>query len=211
MRELHVALAGSDQQDGSADRPLRTINRASALAQPGDTVVVHAGEYREWVQPQRGGLSNLRRITYTAAPGEHVVIKGSERITGWTPVAGGVGGGAIVGSGVWQVGVPNSLFGDFNPYAEEVDGDWIVYADLSTPKKHLGDVYLNGASFFEVASIAEVADPPLRTEVVDNWTGITDPIRDPEQTQRVWYAEVGDQATIIWANFFGTDPNVELV
>ena len=67
--ELHVATTGSDQADGSQNAPFRTINRAAALAQPGDTVVVHGGEYREWVQPQRGGLSDRRRITYTAARG----------------------------------------------------------------------------------------------------------------------------------------------
>ena len=39
-------------------RPFRTINQAAAVAQPGDTVVVHAGEYREWVRPRRGGLSD---------------------------------------------------------------------------------------------------------------------------------------------------------
>ena len=220
MPELHVALTGADHHDGSADQPLRTINRAAALAHPGDTVVVHAGEYREWVQPQRGGLSDQRRITYAAAPGERVIIKGSERITGWTRVAGrggigGDGGRAGVGgdgsSAVWQVDVPNSLFGDFNPYAEEIDGDWIVYADLSTPKKHLGDVYLNGTSFFEVDGVAEVANPPLRTEVLDNWTGLVDRIENPEQTQRVWRAEVGAETTTIWANFGGVDPNAELV
>ncbi|MFT4166965.1 MAG: right-handed parallel beta-helix repeat-containing protein [Microlunatus sp.] len=201
MPVLHVALTGADHQDGSVDRPLRTINRAAALAQPGDTVVVHAGEYREWVQPQRGGLSNLRRITYTAAPGEHVVIKGSERITGWTRIEGAV----------WQVDVPNALFGDFNPYATEIDGDWIVYADLATPKKHLGDVYLNGVSFFEVATVDQVADPPRRTEVVDDWTAVVDPIEEPERTQRVWHTEVGADVTTIWANFGSADPNAELV
>jgi hypothetical protein len=25
--------------------------------------------------------------------------------------------------------VPNALFGDFNPFAEEITGDWIVYRD----------------------------------------------------------------------------------
>ena len=75
---LHVATAGSDTADGSEDSPFRTINRAAAVAQPGDTVVVHGGEYREWVAPRRGGLSDRRRITYEAAAGEHVVIKGSE-------------------------------------------------------------------------------------------------------------------------------------
>ena len=76
MTTLHVTTDGADTADGSAGRPFRTINRAAELAQPGDTVLVHAGEYREWVRPRRGGLSAARRITYQAAPGEHVVIKG---------------------------------------------------------------------------------------------------------------------------------------
>jgi hypothetical protein len=101
---------------------------------------VHAGEYREWVVPRRGGLSDRRRITYQAAPGEHVVIKGSEQVTGWDRVSGNV----------WTVAVPNSLFGSFNPFAEEIDGDWIVYPEKSGSNKHLGDVYLNGTSFYEV-------------------------------------------------------------
>ena len=82
---LHVATSGSDTADGTEERPFRTINRAAGVAQPGDTVVVHGGEYREWVQPRAGGLSDSRRITYQAAPGEHVVIKGSERVRTWEP------------------------------------------------------------------------------------------------------------------------------
>ena len=199
--EFHVATTGSDHADGYEDRPLRTINRAADLAQPGDTVVVHSGEYREWVQPRRGGLSELRRITYTAAPGEHVVIKGSERVTGWDRVSGDV----------WTVAVPNTLFGSFNPFAEEIAGDWIVYPDKATPKKHLGDVYLNGTSFYEVLTLPEVSDPPQRTEAIDDWTGTVDRIRNPEQTRLVWYAEVGDEQTTIWANFQGVNPNEELV
>ena len=73
---FHVAMTGSDASDGSQSRPFRTINQAADLAQAGDTVVVHEGEYREWVRPRRGGLSDQRRITYEAAAGEHVVIKG---------------------------------------------------------------------------------------------------------------------------------------
>ena len=198
---LHVSTTGSDHADGSENQPFRTINRAAVLAQAGDTVIVHGGEYREWVQPRRGGLSDLRRITYTAAPGEHVVIKGSEPVTGWDRVSGDV----------WTVAVPNALFGTFNPFAEEIDGDWIVYADESTPKKHLGEVYLNGTSFYEVAAVDEVSDPPLRTEMIDNWTGAVDRIRDIKQTQLIWYAEVGVDHTTIWANFGGADPNTELV
>src|SRR5215475_6455701 len=197
---LHVAVTGTDDADGAAERPFRTIGLAAAVAQPGDNVVVHAGEYREWVKPQRGGLSNTRRITYEAAAGEHVVIKGSERIADWVSVAGSV----------WSATVPNALFGDFNPFAQEIVGDWIVYQP-GKARKHLGEVYLDGVSFYEVSSRAEVNDPPLRTEAVDDWTGVTDPIDDPKQTQFVWYAEVGADATTIWANFQGADPNSELV
>jgi hypothetical protein len=197
---LHVATTGSDSADGSPGRPFRTINRAAALARPGDTVVVHAGEYREWVKPRRGGLSDSRRITYTAAPGEHVVIKGSERVTDWVSSGGSV----------WQATIDNSLFGDFNPYAEEVAGDWIVYRGPAA-RKHLGDVYLDGVSFYEVASRDEVAAAHQRTEVVDDWTGVTVPIADPARTALVWYAEVGADTTTIWANFQGADPNASLV
>src|SRR3954451_16734541 len=104
--ELHVATTGSDTADGSPESPFRTINGAAEVAQPGDTVVVHGGEYREWVTPRHGGLSDQRRITYQAAPGEHVVIKGSERVTGWETVEGNV----------FKAVVRNSLFGAFNPF-----------------------------------------------------------------------------------------------
>src|SRR3954464_8295655 len=93
---FHVATTGSDSSDGSQNQPLRTINRAAELAQAGDTVVVHEGVYREWARPRRGGLSAQRRITYEAAVGEHVAVKGSEQVTGWEPVEGTV----------WRVSVP---------------------------------------------------------------------------------------------------------
>ena len=112
MTVFHVATDGSDIADGSEGRPLRTISRAAGHAQPGDTVIVHGGEFREWVRPARGGLSDQRRITYQAAPGEHVVVKGSERVAGWEPEGGTV----------WRTSVPNSLFGDFNPFAEAGGG-----------------------------------------------------------------------------------------
>ena len=199
MTTLHVATDGDDSKDGSASSPLRTISRAADLARPGDTVLVHGGEYREWVQPRRGGLSATRRITYQAAPGEHVVVKGSERVTGWEQEAGNV----------WRASVPNSLFGDWNPFAQEVAGDWLV--EPQPPRAgHLGEIYLNGLSFYEVGTRDEVTDPPLRTEVLDHWTRTTDRVRNPAQTRLVWYAEVGADTTTVWANFGGADPNAEL-
>ncbi|MFJ4170725.1 right-handed parallel beta-helix repeat-containing protein [Paenarthrobacter sp. NPDC089714] len=166
---------------------------------PGDLVIVHAGEYREWVRPRRGGLSDSRRITYVAADGERPVIKGSERLTSWHPV----------GSGVWQVTVPNSIFGAFNPFAVELNGDWIVY-EKDAPKKHLGEVYLNGRSLFEVPTIGHVTEPARRETARDAWTGITKTFYDPDWSTFVWTAAVGAEETTIWANFHGQDPNIEI-
>ena len=72
-----------------AATPFKTINYAAQLAQPGDVITVHAGTYREWINPARGGESDAKRIVYQAAPGEEVFIKGSEVITGWKKEKGG--------------------------------------------------------------------------------------------------------------------------
>ncbi|WP_344095711.1 right-handed parallel beta-helix repeat-containing protein [Microbacterium deminutum] len=198
---IHVATSGSDLSDGTADRPYRTIDHAAQRAMPGDTVRVHDGTYREWVRPARGGRGEQRRITFEAAPGEHVAIKGSEVVTGWELVSGTV----------WRAAVPNSLFGDFNPFAAEIDGDWIVYADLHTPKKHLGDVYLNGLSFYESETLQDVFSPSRTITTTDDWTGSADHVRNPDQTLHVWFAEVGATETTITANFQAWDPNMQLV
>jgi alpha-N-arabinofuranosidase len=113
-RIYHVAVTGSDKNPGSATEPLKTIQAAAERAQPGDTVRVHEGTYRERVNPPRGGTSERKRIIYQAAPGEKVEIKGSEVIKGWSQVQ----------DDTWQVTLPNSFFGGFNPYRDLIRGDW---------------------------------------------------------------------------------------
>ncbi len=201
MTTFHVATTGSDRAAGTREAPLRTIGRAAELALPGDTVLVHAGVYREWVRPRHAGLSDTRRITYAAAPGEHVAIKGSERVRTWQHEQGQV----------WRAELPNAMFGDWNPYALEVDGDWLVPTSHDEPRKHLGEVYLDGVSLYEVGSRAEVDAPPRRESVLDRWTTRQVPVEDPDRTQLVWYAEVGPEVTTIWANVGAADPNEALV
>ena len=67
----------SDDNPGTAAEPFKTINYAAQIAQPGDTVLVHAGVYRERVTPAQGGRAG-QPIVYQAAPGEDVILKGSE-------------------------------------------------------------------------------------------------------------------------------------
>ena len=88
--EFHVSAKGNDNHDGSAAKPYRTISAAARMAHPGDVITVHEGTYRERVTPPRGGESDSRRITYQAAAGEKVVIKGSEVVRDWKPFVAGV-------------------------------------------------------------------------------------------------------------------------
>ena len=46
-REYHVAKCGNDKNAGTKEAPFLTIAHAARLADAGDTVIVHAGEYRE--------------------------------------------------------------------------------------------------------------------------------------------------------------------
>jgi len=144
--EYHVAKTGNDAGTGLVDAPLQTVCRAAELAQPGDTITVHEGIYREEVAPPRGGTSNQKRITYQAAPGENVEIRGSEVVTGWEK-------GWVKDYPVWKTEIPNALFGNFNPFADEVSGDWF---NPKGRKHHTGCVYQDGEWLFEVAAKEEL-------------------------------------------------------
>lgn len=151
-REYHVSPSGNDANDGSATAMLKTISAAALKAQPGDTITVHAGVYRERITPPRGGESDDKRITYQAAQGEKVEIKGSEEVKGWTKEA----------NDTWKVVLPNSFFGDYNPYKDLIHGDWFSPKDRP---HHTGAVYLNGEWLIEAAKLDEALAPEDVTPV----------------------------------------------
>ena len=159
-KEYHVSAHGSDQQPGSADKPLQTISAAASLAQPGDVITVHEGIYREEIVPPRGGESFERPIIYRAAPGEHVSIRGSEKIANWVNLEGNL----------WMVEIDNDFFGDYNPYEIELSGSWLSYGK----EHHVGEVYLNGISLYEKFSLEALKEKPHTwyTEVSEYTTKI---------------------------------------
>lgn len=174
--ELHVAKTGDDSNPGTSESPFLTIQRAADAAQPGDVITVHEGVYRERVSPPRGGESDTKRIVYQAAPGEEVTIKGSEVVTGWEKVEGDT----------WKVTVPNSLFGEFNPYKILISGSWFVG---NKRRHHPGAVYLNGEWLTEAATL-------------DNVLAAAD-------ENALWFAQVDGKNTTIFAQFKGVNPNEE--
>lgn len=186
-KEYHISVTGNDTNDGSAPKPFRTINYAAQLAVAGDVITVHAGTYRERIDPARGGESDVKRIIYRAASGEKVVIKGSEVITGWKKEK----------NGTWKVTVPNSFFGDYNPYKDSINGDWF---DRRGRIHHTGEVFLNGKSLYEKETLDLVINPVANNK-----------IKDPEGSTYTWYCESDNTNTTIWANFQKFNPNKELV
>jgi hypothetical protein len=85
----YVATTGSNTNPGTITRPFQTIQHAANVAQPGDTVDIFGGTYREQVTPPRGGSAG-KPITYTAYQGQNVTIDGANPITGWTKYSGDI-------------------------------------------------------------------------------------------------------------------------
>jgi hypothetical protein len=182
IKKYYVATTGSDQNPGTLAEPFRTIQKAAVKMKPGDTCLVRGGVYREWIKPLMGGVSENCRITYKAFPGETPVIKGSERITTWQSQ----------GNNIWMVELPESFFGDFNPYKMHIYGDliskykmadttiWLEYGQ----NYHLGEVYNEGVPFLETLK---------KEEMINN--------------AKTWYTENNQGITRIWAHFENGNPN----
>lgn len=145
-REYHVSPRGNDANAGNDAEPLQTVSAAARVAQAGDVITVHEGVYRERVSPPRGGESDKKRIVYQAAPGEKVIIKGSEVIKGWQKRQ----------NDTWKVSIPKSFFGDFNPYSDLIRGDWF---EPNKRQHHTGAVYLNGHWLTEAAVLDAALEP----------------------------------------------------
>ena len=108
----------SDNNPGTEAKPWRTIGKAAAVLQPGERVIIHAGIYREWVKPARGGAGVEAMIGYEAAPEADVILKGSDEWTPqWTPTANQ---DRPAGSpATWQAILsPNLFAGGPNPFAQ---------------------------------------------------------------------------------------------
>ncbi len=183
------AANAADENPGTRARPLRTIQAGANLAQPGDTVLVKAGIYREEVVPPRGGTSPARPITYLAAAGEAVSVRGSERITTWVDQ----------GEGVWMVELKTAFFKGYNPFARPVAGKWLYRRG----GYRLGDVYCKGEALRQTMTLADLRTTP-NTWFVDPRFGYSNKTEFPEARQ------YQDGKISIWANFGLVDPNENL-
>ena len=172
--EYHVCKNGNDYNTGSIENPFLTISKAASVVCENDTVVVHEGEYRECVKVKHGAAKPSGRIIFKAAADERVILKGSEIIDNWV----------LHNEDVYKAVIPNSVFGDYNPYTTIINGDWFVRP--VDKFLHTGMVYIGGASLKEVTSVDAIKS-------------------------MCWFAEVSEIGTVIYANFGEQKPDANIV
>ena len=115
-KTYHVAQQhpkAADDGPGTEARPFKTIGRAAEVLEAGERAVVGEGVYREHVKPKRGGTSPTKLISYEAAPGATVVIKGSDVFREkWMPSTHG----GEAAKGCWQAKLAARYFPEWNPF-----------------------------------------------------------------------------------------------
>lgn len=172
----NTSAAADDSGPGDQARPFRSINQAAKVLQPGERVVIAAGTYRECVRPERGGDGPSRMISYEAAPGARVLIKGSEILTdGWrqetvTMAFRPQGSPAPAEGGVttWRFDLDGVLFPDaYNPFAlPSIMGSWAwlntANVDMGPYLRRRGLVFVDGKPLEPVEQLRELAAPALQ-------------------------------------------------
>lgn len=171
--DYYVTKSAGPRQLGTQEFPFSTIQQAAELAAPGDTVWIGEGVYREWVRPRRGGADEAHPITYRNLPGEHPVISGAEPVRDWVPS----------GEHIWKAVLPGELLTDYNPYADEIFGDWY---DCLGQVHHTGEVFLDGEALYEAPDLERLGQNAER---------------------RNWFAVVSERETTLWIYLPEGDPN----
>ena len=99
----HVAVTGTAGGTGTQGAPFDTIARGLDAAQPGDTVLVHAGVYHEEVTLPRGGTAGAP-ITLAAAGDGAAVMDGAD------PALKSAGAWTDEGGAVWSATVAQTQY-----------------------------------------------------------------------------------------------------
>jgi len=156
-----------DNGPGTIDQPFRTIGKAAEVLQPGERVVIASGIYRECVRPARGGTGPTQMISYEAAPGAKVIVKGSEALKdGWQRSAGySLRGRGSRQMDIWQHDLTGSMFPDaYNPFGMvNAQGDWswldTKTVDMGPYFRRRGLVFMEGRPLEPVEQYRDLVTP----------------------------------------------------
>lgn len=161
----YVAPTGVDSNWGDFDRPLQTIQEAANRAQPGDTVVIRGGVYRETITVPRSGTA-AEPIAFRPYQNESVTVSGADVLTGWSNRSGSV----YQATQPWDLGLgKNQVF---------VNGRMMIEArwpnttlDVSRPKRDSVDAITS--MYAGDASYATIVDDELNGFAAGAWDGGT--------------------------------------
>jgi hypothetical protein len=169
-RTYHVAPHGSDAASGDVAAPLRTIQRGADLAQPGDTVLVAPGLYRERIAPPRGGTAGQPIVFRSAVP-HGAIVRGSVE---WRPTW------RQDGPNLWSAPLDPSLFPDPshrdgpNPFLIPLSStpggrDGRPEHERGYPNSDPNLVYTLGQVFLDGALLRQAPLPPEFSATPGSW------------------------------------------
>lgn len=157
------SFKADDDGPGTKEKPFKTINKAAQVLEPGERVIIAEGVYRESVHPLRGGTDPDKMISYEAAAGAKVVVKGSviakegwEKSKDW--IIRGFGGTA---PDIWQYKLDGLPLNGYNPFGMVNiihNRFWMKYGDINmTPHlRKRGMIFVDGKPLEQVDLFSEL-------------------------------------------------------
>jgi len=216
----------NDNGPGTSARPFRTINKAAQVLQPGERVVIASGIYRECVRPMRGGTGPAQMISYEAAPGAKVFIRGSEVLKdGWQqesiPVGfrgfGGQTGQPANDVTAWRHELTGEMSPDgYQPFAlASVAGNWEWLdprsVDMGPYFRRRGLVFVDGKPLEPMEQLRELAMPHLEPEPVFTTPPVSQNGLPPRRRGGPIMQEIGGSPDArFWVEVSGTAIHVRL-
>jgi hypothetical protein len=147
--ELYVATGGNDSNPGTLAAPLRTVQRAVDLAQPGTTINLRAGTYAPATNIQliKSGTSS-QPITIRNYNGERAIIDGENMPHTPAPVDGSIPrperGAVHIEGEYWRLVGLEIINGPYGIFG--LDTSFNVFDRLVTRDNYESGLHLQGAS-----------------------------------------------------------------
>lgn len=146
--DYYVAPTGNDAAPGTLARPFRSLAKAAATMQPGDTCFLRGGTYREVLAPGKSGEPG-KPLRFAAYRGEAVTLAGTEPLAGaWAVHQGSIYKLAtspafsqlfVDGKMMPEARWPNTPPGDLMVYNRGAAGEGTGYEVLADPNLPPGD------------------------------------------------------------------------
>jgi parallel beta-helix repeat protein len=151
---LYVSPSGSDSAAGTSAAPLKTVNRAVAVAASGKTVVLKAGTYHETVN-----VPSNKTINFQSAAGAVVYFDGSSVVSGWTQ-----SGSTWIRTG-WT-----AKFNSTPSYDGTVltQANWGFVNPAYPMASHPDQMWVDGTALTQVASAAAVTAGTFYSDYTNN-------------------------------------------